>query len=93
MRILKLTSAIEKKLLARANFADAEAERVAAKIVADIRKRGDSALFAWTERLDHCFAQRKDALDLTNRNLAAEKKVQLRLLAAPSAKRRATSAA
>jgi len=31
---------------------DAEAERVAAEIVPDVRKRGDKALFEWTEKLD-----------------------------------------
>jgi histidinol dehydrogenase len=52
MRILKLTAAIEKNLLRARHERDAEAERVAAGIVADIRKRGDTALAAWAKKLD-----------------------------------------
>ncbi|HXL23678.1 MAG TPA: histidinol dehydrogenase [Candidatus Dormibacteraeota bacterium] len=52
MRILRLTTALERKLLAARVQRDAEAERVAARIVADVRKRGDAALAAWTEELD-----------------------------------------
>src|ERR1700722_5682232 len=52
MRILKLTARIEKSLLARRAQRDDEAATVAAEIVADVRKRGDAALFAWTKKLD-----------------------------------------
>src|SRR5262249_4465991 len=52
MRILQLTPAIEKKLLAARQARDAAAERVAGKIVADVRKRGDATLFAWKRKLD-----------------------------------------
>ena len=52
MRILKLTPRIEKSLLARRAHQDIEAQRVASEIVADVRKRGDAALFAWTKKLD-----------------------------------------
>ncbi len=52
MRILKLTPRNEKWLLARRAQRDDEAHSVAAEIVADVRSRGDSALFAWTKRLD-----------------------------------------
>ena len=52
MRILKLTPRTEKWLLARRAQRDDEVQSVAAKIVADVRKRGDSALFAWTKKLD-----------------------------------------
>jgi histidinol dehydrogenase len=52
MRILKLTARLESKLLAARITHDAEAEQVAAKIVADVRRRGDSALLAWTKQLD-----------------------------------------
>jgi histidinol dehydrogenase len=51
-RILKLTAATEKRLLRARHFRDIEAERVAAKIIADVRKHSDSALFAWTKKLD-----------------------------------------
>jgi histidinol dehydrogenase len=52
IRILKLDAATEKQLLRARQFRDVVAERVAAKIIADIRKRGDAALFAWTKKLD-----------------------------------------
>src|SRR4029077_8136691 len=53
MRILKLTPRIEKWLLARHMQRDVKAQSLAAAIVADVRKRGDAALFAWTKKLDH----------------------------------------
>jgi histidinol dehydrogenase len=52
MRILKLTSAVETKLLRARHERDLEAERVAAGIIADVRKRGDVALAAWAKKLD-----------------------------------------
>jgi len=52
MRILKLTTAVEKKLLHARQTRDAEAERIASKIVDDVRKHGDAALFAWAKKLD-----------------------------------------
>ena len=52
MRIVKLTPRTEKWLLTRRAQRDDEAHSVAATIVADVRKRGDSALFAWTKKLD-----------------------------------------
>jgi histidinol dehydrogenase len=52
MRILKLTPQTERWLLARRAQQDAEAHRIAAEIVQDVRKRGDAALFAYTRKLD-----------------------------------------
>jgi len=52
MRILKLTAQTEKWLLARRAQHDAEAHRIAARIVEDVRKRGDVALFAYTKKFD-----------------------------------------
>jgi histidinol dehydrogenase len=52
MRILKLTSAVEKNLLRARHERDSEAERIAARIIADVRKRGDPGLLAWTKKLD-----------------------------------------
>ena len=52
MKIRKLTTAAEKKIFAARAARDAEAECVAAEIVADVRKRGDKALFEWTKKLD-----------------------------------------
>jgi histidinol dehydrogenase len=52
MRILKLTPAVEKNLLRARHERDREAERIAAGIVADIRRHGDAALAAWAKKLD-----------------------------------------
>src|SRR5712691_3333569 len=53
MRIVKLTPRIEKWLLARRTRQDDEAQSAAADIIADVRERGDAALFAWTKKFDH----------------------------------------
>lgn len=52
MQILELTPATEKKLLAARVAHDAQAQRIALRIVSDVRRRGDSALFGWTKKLD-----------------------------------------
>jgi histidinol dehydrogenase len=52
MRILKLTPQTEKLLLARRGQQDSEARAIATEIVADVRKRGDAALFAYTKKFD-----------------------------------------
>lgn len=52
MRILKLTRAVERKLLAGRHAHDAQAHRAAARIIGDVRRRGDAALFAWVKKLD-----------------------------------------
>jgi histidinol dehydrogenase len=52
MRILKLTRRTEKWLLDRRRQHEAEAQAVAAEIVADVRMRGDTALLAYSKKLD-----------------------------------------
>ena len=52
MRILKLTAAVEKNLLRARHERDRKAETIAANIIADVRKRGDSALFEYTKKFD-----------------------------------------
>jgi len=52
MKIIKLTAGNEKKLFKAREVRDVEAGHVAAEIVADVRKRGNKALFAWAEKLD-----------------------------------------
>ena len=52
MRILKLTDSVAAKFLARRGLHDAAAERIAARILADVQKNGDAALFRWALRLD-----------------------------------------
>jgi len=52
MRILELTAATEKKLLSARVAHDVQAQRVALRIACDVQRRGDSALFGWTKKLD-----------------------------------------
>jgi histidinol dehydrogenase len=59
MRILNLTPKVERRLLRARQERDAEADRVAAEIVADIRKRGDAGLFVWAKKLDSIDLRRK----------------------------------
>jgi histidinol dehydrogenase len=61
MRILKLTPAVEKKLAQMREGRDRQALVTASKIVADVRRRKDAALFQWTKQLDR--------IDLLNKNL------------------------
>ena len=75
MRILELTPATEKKLLASRITHDAQAERVARRIVADVRRRGDAAVFGWTKKLDG-FALNADSLWISKKEIrAAARKV------------------
>jgi histidinol dehydrogenase len=52
MRIMRLTPAVEKKLLRARQEHDAEAKTIAVRIIQDVRRRGDAALSAWVKRLD-----------------------------------------
>jgi histidinol dehydrogenase len=58
MRVIRLTSAIEEKILARRRGRDLVAERAAARIVRDVQRRGDAALFYWTKRFDRLTLRR-----------------------------------
>ncbi len=52
MRICRLTPTVERKLLGARRARDHRAERIAERIVRDVRERGDAALFAWSKKLD-----------------------------------------
>ena len=52
MKILKLTAKLERELLLKRKQHDAQAHRIAARIIADVRTRGDVALRAWTAKYD-----------------------------------------
>src|ERR1700675_3796761 len=52
MRILTLNKGIAGRILASRRRSHAAADRVAGGIVADVRRRGDAGLFAWTRKLD-----------------------------------------
>jgi histidinol dehydrogenase len=59
MRIVRLTPAVEKKLLRARQERDTEAERIAGQIIKDVRRRGDTALSAWVKKLDDIDLQHK----------------------------------
>ena len=75
MRILTLTPAVEQKLLAARVAHDSQAEGVAARIVADVRRRGDPALFAWSAKLDAAKISRKTLWISEKEIRAAERSV------------------
>ncbi len=52
MRVLTLTSAVTRRFLARRSAQDAAADEVARRIVSDVRRHGDPAVFRWSQRLD-----------------------------------------
>ena len=52
MRILRLTPTTQEKWLAARHARDRAAERIARRIVEDVRRRGDEALFFWAYRFD-----------------------------------------
>jgi histidinol dehydrogenase len=59
MRVQKLTDEFVAKFLAQRRSHDAAAERVAARILADVRRNSDAALFRWSLRLDGMRLTRK----------------------------------
>ena len=60
MRIFKLTAKVEKEFLAARQVRDLGAERIASEIVADVRKRGDAALFECARKFDNPDFSEKD---------------------------------
>ena len=52
MKILSLTKSNIGKVIRKRRVPDQQAEKVAQRIVNDVRNRGDRALLAWTKRLD-----------------------------------------
>ncbi len=52
IKILKLSAATEKALLKARESEDREAFAIAARIVEDVRRRGDTAVEFWTKKLD-----------------------------------------
>jgi histidinol dehydrogenase len=82
MRILNLTEAVAAKFLARRSSPDVAAERVAARILGDVRKNSDAALFRWALRLDGLRVTRK-SLWITQAEIrAARRKVSRDLVRA-----------
>jgi histidinol dehydrogenase len=52
MRVQKLTEQFAARFLAERRSHDAAAERAASRILGDVRRRGDAALFRWALKLD-----------------------------------------
>lgn len=52
MKITRLTPAVAEAILAKRRKSDRAAERAASRIIADVQKRGDVALFEWSNRFD-----------------------------------------
>jgi histidinol dehydrogenase len=73
MRILKLTPETEARLMDTREGRDRAAYRAAARIVADVKWRGDAALDHWSRKLDGVDLQR-EGLWITPREIAAAKK-------------------
>lgn len=82
MRILTLTPAAEAKLMRRREAEDRTAQRIAARIVADVRKRGDAALNAWSRKLDGVDLSRGGLWVSRGEMAAAKKRVSREFLRA-----------
>jgi histidinol dehydrogenase len=82
MPIVPLTGAAARKVLASRRASSRDAERVAARIVADVRRRGDAALFAWTKRLDRVVLGPRNVWVSRAEMAAARKSVSREFLAA-----------
>ncbi|MBZ5694406.1 MAG: histidinol dehydrogenase [Acidobacteriia bacterium] len=82
MRVLRLTGAVEEKVLASRRASSREAERIAERIVADVRRRGDAALFSWTKRFDRVTLTPRSVWVSRAELAAARKRVSKEFLAA-----------
>ena len=77
MRVLRLTNAVEEKILKQRRGHDVVAGRAAARIIHDVQRRGDAAIFYWTKRFDGLALQRnnvwvsRDALRSASRRVSA----------------------
>jgi histidinol dehydrogenase len=52
MKLVRLTKNVERALLRRRRERDEKAHRVAARIITDVRRRGDAAIRDWTKKFD-----------------------------------------
>lgn len=75
MRILKLTPAVEQQLVQLREGHDRQAFAVASKIVTDVRRRGDAAVFQWTKKLDRVELGKKNLWVAPGEMTAARKRV------------------
>jgi histidinol dehydrogenase len=82
MRIVKLTPKTEAELMKRREGQDREAHRAAARIVADVKRRGDAALDEWTRKLDAIDVRGKSLWVTHSEMSAARKRVDREFLRA-----------
>jgi histidinol dehydrogenase len=82
MRILKLTPAVEKRLLRARQAHDAEGQTIASKIIRDVRRRGDAALSEWAKKLDNMDLRRRPLWIDEDEIRAAHKQVSRNFLRA-----------
>ncbi len=82
MHVLRLTGAVEEKILAQRRSRDRGAERAAAKIIRDVQRRGDAALFYWTKRFDRVALQRNSVWVSRNELRSASRRVSAAFLGA-----------
>jgi len=82
MRVLRLTDAVERKVLGSRRDSSRDAQRIASRIVADVRRRGDAALFAWTKRFDRVALDSKTVWVSRAEMVDARKQVSKEFLAA-----------
>jgi histidinol dehydrogenase len=82
MRVLRLTGAIEEKILTQRRGRDRVAERTAARIISDVQRRGDAALFYWTKLFDRLKLQRNNVWVSRNELKSASRRVSSAFLEA-----------
>jgi len=82
MRILQLNRSTEAKILSARRASDRAAEPIAARIIADVRRRGDTALFALTKKFDGVKIDARNIWVSRSEMLAASKDVSREFLAA-----------
>jgi len=82
MRVLRLTDAVERKVLGSRRDSSRDAQRIASRIVADVRRRGDAALLAWTKRFDRVALDSKTVWVSRAEMVDARKQVSKEFLAA-----------
>jgi histidinol dehydrogenase len=82
MRILNLTPHTEAELMRRRERKDRDAQRISARIVADVKRRRDAALDEWTRRLDKVDTSGKELWVTAQEMKAAKKRVSRAFLRA-----------
>ncbi len=82
MRIVKLTPAVQKDLLRARREHDSAAQKIAANIINDIRRRGDATLTAWVKKLDNIDLHRESLWIGEDEIHAAQKQVSREFLRA-----------